>query len=356
MKKRAVLLTPVVPGHTGNGLSMRAGVWLEALSVDHDVDLVVVPLYVAASSAANWARSFASTVRVFRPNPQLLLTSHDEAQLHELSSSAEITVVFRNVLSHLAPKDSPYRLLDLDDLDWIRESRLGNVSAAAGERRQFDENVFRYTTVSVANPFDVTECAEASHGVQVITIPNVIREPNIVMEQQLQSDIDLLFVATLGYQPNEDAALWFLDHVLPQLAGARVALIGANPTPNLLSRAKEDVIVASNVDDLAPWYARANVVIVPVLSGSGTRIKVLEAWSYGVPVVSTKLGVEGLEASGAALIVDSPEEFARACQELLENDICRTELIINGRVRLDDHKLATVTNALAQLLNTRKAS
>ncbi|MEY2698268.1 MAG: hypothetical protein RL720_224 [Actinomycetota bacterium] len=352
MRQRALLLTPVMPGHTGNGLSMRAGAWLEALSETHDVDVVVVPLYGAVSTATEWAESLACSVRVVEPETGLQLSGYEKELLNGLSHAAEITVVFRNVLASVAPLNSPHRLLDIDDLDWIREARLGNNEQAARERKLFEDYVTRFTVVSVANPHNVAECAAASKWVPVIAIPNVVREPNLSLDPAVEQDIDLLFVATMGYQPNEEAALWFLDHVLPQLPEVRVALVGAKPSEELLSRANENVLVTGYVEDLTSWYARAKVAIVPFLSGSGTRIKVLEAWSYGVPIVSTALGVEGLDAAGAARIADTPEQFARACRDLLETAASRTELIHHGRERLEHHQLATVTDALAQLLNT----
>ena len=351
MSARALLLTPVMPGHTGNGLSLRAGAWLEALSLTHEVDVVVVPLYGAVSTATQWAESLARSVRLCAPDSGLDLSSQEVELLNELSESAEITVVFRSVLASVAPQNSPHRLLDIDDLDWIREARLGDNDKAARERGLFEEFVTRFTVVSVANPHNIGECVAASKWVPVIAIPNVAREPVLSVDSPVEQDIDFLFVATMGYAPNEEAALWFLDNVFPLLPEARVALVGAHPSKELLSRASENVLVTGYEEDLPSWYARAKVAIVPILSGSGTRIKVLEAWSYGVPVVSTALGMEGLDAEGAARIADSPEQFARACRELLENVASRTELIDNGRARLEHHTLATVTETLAQLLN-----
>jgi glycosyltransferase involved in cell wall biosynthesis len=100
-----------------------------------------------------------------------------------------------------------------------------------------------------------------------------------------------LFVGSGGYLPYQRGIAWFAREVMPRLGPECLQLdvVGALPP----SRA-ENVRYHGNVDDLAPWYQRSHVVIVPVFEGSGTRLKVLEAAAYGRPIVSTPLGAHGL--------------------------------------------------------------
>jgi hypothetical protein len=111
-----------------------------------------------------------------------------------------------------------------------------------------------------------------------------------------------LFVGTLGYYPNEDAVAYFCAEVLARLRGAaagqfQVDVIGTGGLP-ILSRLSgpPEVRVLGPVHAIAPAYAEPNAVIVPVRAGGGTRIKVLEAFAFQRPVVSTSLGVEGIDA------------------------------------------------------------
>ena len=138
---------------------------------------------------------------------------------------------------------------------------------------------------------------------------------------------NLLFAGTLGYAPNGDAAEFFCHEVLPRLralAGppARVAIVGSNPGPSVLRLSQiPEVTVAGNVPSMAPYYAAADVAVVPVRAGGGTRIKVLEAFAYRVPVVATAVGVEGLDAEAGLhlLVADGADEFATACARLLRD-------------------------------------
>ena len=99
---------------------------------------------------------------------------------------------------------------------------------------------------------------------------------------------------------------------------------------------------------LAPYYARADVAIVPVRSGAGTRIKILEAFSFGVPVVSTKMGAEGLELTGGTdlLFGDTAEAFAAACVSLMRDQAERDALSARGLRVFGPDALRRVLGAL----------
>jgi len=91
--------------------------------------------------------------------------------------------------------------------------------------------------------------------------------------------------------------------------------------------------VVGPVDDAVAELARCRVAVVPLLSGSGTRLKILEAWAAGLPVVSTTIGAEGLGARDGEhlLIADDAASFARATARLLACSPLRTELAAAGR-------------------------
>jgi len=133
------------------------------------------------------------------------------------------------------------------------------------------------------------------------------------------SDIQIVFIGAMRYRPNAEGAIWFVEHMLPQiqreLPTARVSIVGADPPPAV--RALQDrpgVTVTGTVDDVRPWLHSAQIVVVPLLSGGGTRLKLLEAFASGRPVVSTSAGAEGIEVHDGQelLIANQPESFARA--------------------------------------------
>ncbi len=146
--------------------------------------------------------------------------------------------------------------------------------------------------------------------------------------------VRLLFVGA-DYAPNHDALRWFTDRVLPSVrkTGIRVELdvVGFSPRRR---NAVEGVAIHGVVPSVEPYYRRAHAVIVPIRSGSGTRLKVLEAMAWGRPVISTTVGVEGLDISpnhdylaaddadtfaGAVGVVADYPDRSRAIEPMLEN-------------------------------------
>lgn len=134
---------------------------------------------------------------------------------------------------------------------------------------------------------------------------------------------NLLFVGSMDYHANIDAALYFAREVWPLIRsrrpGMEFVIVGSRPVEQIVALGREPgITVTGTVDDVRPYYANAIAVLVPVRVASGTRLKVLEAMAAGVPVLSTTLGVEGLGvvAGRDALIADTPAAMADAAVEL----------------------------------------
>lgn len=144
----------------------------------------------------------------------------------------------------------------------------------------------------------------------------------------------LVFSANFDYLPNREGLDWFARNVWPNLGeryrDLRWLLAGRNPPPNLDPRR---IDTTGEVEDMLPHLAASQVAIVPILSGSGTRVKILESWMAGVPVVSTAIGAEGLPARDGEhlLIADSPSGFERAIAAILDDPALASRLAGNGR-------------------------
>ncbi len=148
----------------------------------------------------------------------------------------------------------------------------------------------------------------------------------------------IVFVGTMGYYPNRQGMEWFMEEVWPRVIdrrpSARLWVVGgwpawAEPGP---SYEQPGVEVRGFVEDLDGVWRRAAALVCPLQIGSGTRIKILEAWSHRVPVVSTSVGIEGLEARSGmeARVADDPNEQADALVELLEDPEQRERLATGG--------------------------
>jgi GT2 family glycosyltransferase/2-polyprenyl-3-methyl-5-hydroxy-6-metoxy-1,4-benzoquinol methylase len=145
------------------------------------------------------------------------------------------------------------------------------------------------------------------------------------VERGLDQREGILFVAGFGHPPNIDGAIWFVKEVLPMISAAnpsaRVSLVGSNPTAEVKALASANVEVTGFVSDeeLARRYERARVVVAPLRYGAGVKGKVVEAMLFGVPVVTTSTGAQGL--AGAPIAVsDQPESMAELVLHLLGDD------------------------------------
>ena len=163
----------------------------------------------------------------------------------------------------------------------------------------------------------------------------------------------LLFVGTLNYLPNNEGLLWFLDHVLPRIRRrCRVVIVGRGPLPELRAAIRRrGAQLLDRVDNLEPHYRTASAVIAPMRSGGGTRIKLLEAASYGVPSIATPAAAAGLYARDRpwGWIAEGPQEFADACLCALGDAKEGALRAARGRREVSrSFDRATVINHLAQ--------
>ncbi|MEM1205601.1 MAG: glycosyltransferase [Acidobacteriota bacterium] len=155
---------------------------------------------------------------------------------------------------------------------------------------------------------------------------------------------DLLFVGSFPHLPNLDALDWFLAEVWPLLRrrrpDMRLTVAGADPPQRVLDLDGADgVTVAGEVPDLRPFYHGHRALVVPVRAGSGTRLKILEAFAAELPVVSTSLGAEGLDVvDGTDLLLgDDPETLAAALERLWDDDQLARNLARRGRDLVERH-------------------
>lgn len=230
------------------------------------------------------------------------------------------------------------RHLDLDDIESITHRRLAALYRLNGDhaRAQFEESEAKRCEAlenAVLRDFDrVYVCSQADRALlrprartQLCVLPNAVRLPEPFPAKPRRPPFTLLFIGTLGYYPNEDAVIYFCREVLPLIrqraaCAFRFLIVGTGARHEVIALSRlPEVEVVGAVPDLSPWYRETDAVVVPIRAGGGTRIKVLEAFSYGRPVVSTSIGIEGIDADDGVhvLIGDTPTAFAERCLQLM---------------------------------------
>ena len=163
----------------------------------------------------------------------------------------------------------------------------------------------------------------------------------------------LLYLGALSWQPNAKAAEFLAREVMPQLLAerpdVRLLIVGRNPGPevNALNELP-GVEVHANVPDVGEYLERASLLTVPLDSGGGTRLKILEAFAAGLPVVSTPVGCEGIDCvHGEHLWVAERERFAEALLEAIEAPQLACEFAERGRMLAEEKYDWSVIGRLA---------
>ncbi|MGH9048855.1 MAG: glycosyltransferase, partial [Acidimicrobiia bacterium] len=234
--------------------------------------------------------------------------------------------------------ERPLLTIDVDDAEVETRRRRGDLDEADAYERLGNCYLPAVDHVLTASAMDAASLAACHNVARVSAIPNAVRLPpgtRARARPTADATHDLLLVGTLSYAPNAEGARWLCDEVLPHLPEASIALVGSNPSPELEALARDNsVTVVGAVPDVAPWYERTRVAVVPVHAGGGTRIKLLEALAHGRPVVSTSVGAEGLDLApgrDGLLVADQPGEFAAHCRRLLDEPALAERLATVGR-------------------------
>jgi polysaccharide biosynthesis protein PslH len=144
----------------------------------------------------------------------------------------------------------------------------------------------------------------------------------------------LVFLGSMDWMANIDGAGWFAEAIYPLIRAScpqvTLTIVGRKPTPRVLELAQKNagIRVTGTVEDVRPFLAESQALVVPLRVGGGTRIKIFEGMATGIPVVSTRIGAEGLPVTDEQdiLLADSPTDFAQAVIRLLTDEALRERI------------------------------
>lgn len=235
----------------------------------------------------------------------------------------------------LTREDLPPVFMDMDDIEHVAFMRsIVQPPVWASKRLQYlqvpalmygeRQAVRRCTRTLVCSETDSLKLQQMYSTRRVVAIPNAVATKP--QRGPLTDAQTLLLLGDYSYAPNRIGVEFFIDKVWPRVIAAvpeaRITVAGLRS--ELLRHASAPppgIDFPGFVTDLDAAYASARIVVCPILSGGGTRVKIMEAAAYGKPIVSTAIGAEGiqLENGREILLRDSPEKFAEACIMLLKD-------------------------------------
>lgn len=187
-------------------------------------------------------------------------------------------------------------------------------------------------------------------------IPIGVQDRGRKKERIADGKLNVLFLGTLTWEPNNQGLIWFLANVLPLIEKEdmqfKLYIVGKNPSKEVKALAEQynDVIVTGYVEDVDEYYDLCDCMIVPLFIGSGQRVKLIEGFSKGMPAVSTSIGAEGLEIKNEnnILIADTETKFMNAILRLKCVNL-RNYIANNARTTYENNYSST---AIAKKLNS----
>ena len=257
-----------------------------------------------------------------------------------------------------APSNERPRLVfDAHNAVWTIIERMGEnapallkpVAALEARRvKRYEGMIVRHFdhTLAVTEPDRQALIQAAANGTAPRAEDHILVVPIAVDTGQLQPAARrpglnrIVTLGTLHYPPNADGIRWFAQEVFPlvrqQAPGASLTIIGKNPPHDFLQLAAQDpqaFTVTGYVPDLTPYLEEAALMVVAVRAGGGMRVRILEAFARAMPVVTTTVGLEGIDArpGDEVLVADGPQAFAEAVVRLLRDPQLQARLAAAGR-------------------------
>jgi glycosyltransferase involved in cell wall biosynthesis len=291
-------------------------------------------------------------------NQDIDLIHADQLTMAQFALSKHAQDEFKD-LGNSQGDNHPYRIFDAHNAVWtILERMSENMPWYIQPFANFEARKIKQYEGQIITEFDrtlaVTDIdrsaliSAAKYGnngsnldeQNVTVIPIAVDTSSIKPVQLDEKSNAIVTLGTLHYPPNADGIRWFFEQVYPKVREinpeAHLTIIGKNPPPDFIRFAEqnsEHVSVTGYVPELEPFLKDAAVLVIPVRAGGGMRVRILEGLAYGEAIVTTTIGLEGIDAeSGKEVIVaDTPQEFAEAVLELLGNYELRNEIAKNGR-------------------------
>jgi len=204
----------------------------------------------------------------------------------------------------------------------------------ATKLKQYEEKTINEVDGIAAISFEDTNRYERLEcKVPIITVPFGITLSKYPVETKVSEGISLFHIGAMNWTPNKEAINWFLDEIWTDVSqmDTKLHLAGREMPEYINSQASNKLIIDGEVESAVNFMNSHDIMVVPLLSGSGMRIKIIEAMALAKTVISTTVGAEGIDCDNGEniLIADSKEEFVDTISRLLsdpgEIELVRTQ-------------------------------
>lgn len=363
-RRKTLVVCCAYPAFSGSGSQIRAAALVHMLAAREDVFLAVIGgAGSGINSCAQEMASICSKILFINPVPDCnqpgLSVQYpvDEKHLRVSCTRANIGNVVRDFYNQNALEllflfrieaylslhgelgYYTHKYMDLDELYSGNHSVISDLKIKNGLLFQVDARrhvmlksveksiIALFDKVFVSSELEAAEINGHTACDNVHVLPNTYPRRAYQARRPAVSPLEILFVGSFFYYPNEDAVLYFCRDIFPLLRqplGDSVVfrVIGFSMPESFQGIENQPgVCLMGYQKDLHDYYSRAALAVVPLRAGTGTRMKILESMAYGCPVVSTSIGARGLKVTHGKniLIADEPEAFANSCMSLLES-------------------------------------
>jgi len=375
---RILFLTQVLPYPLDAGPRLRAYYVLRHLALHHEVLLISFTRADDAPDAVAHLRQFCAGVYT---TPMLRALRHDvRAVIAALVQHGPVIIArdrsttMHKLIASVMAEHAPIDAVHADQTSMVQYALFAAGQVAPRPRLVLDAHnalhqVIYRLAAQTRNPlrwrllaweagrleayerrtyaqFDavifVTAIDRARFALPAARVIPICVEPAAPIAPAASAPPQVLFVGTLFWPPNAEGVSWFIREVWPlvrsRCADARLLVVGKRPSAALtqLAAVTPGVEMPGYVEDLTALIARSAVFVVPLHAGGGMRVKIVDAWSWGIPVVATTIGAEGLDyvADEHLLIADNADAFAAATARLLADPTLAVRLRRAGRQRV----------------------
>jgi len=239
-------------------------------------------------------------------------------------------------------------IVDTVDIVYLRKIREAELKKDQYLIKEAYENKLREIEVYknsdslwVVTDKDGEVISEEVKNVPISIIPNI--HPKIKNSKIFEETENLLFIGNFWHQPNVDAIDYFLNEIFPlvqkQLPEIKIYIVGDNVPKHLLSLTTDNVIFTGFVQETEPFLKMARISIAPLRYGAGMKGKVGEALSWGLPVVTTSIGAEGMNLNHYenVVIADNPQLFAKEIINIYDDKVLWNKISKNAKIKVEQN-------------------